>query len=94
MSAYLAGHHRQPFAGGPGWYKCCQYVEDLSLGHMLLLGWVLSSGKWHVAKDTAEHSQAFEMLHNFGSNHLRLDNLYTIRVGRGIGSAPKLPGYA
>ena len=34
------------------------------------------------------------MLHNFGSNHLRLDNLYTIRVGRGNGPAHKLHGYA
>jgi len=75
LAADLVGGHRQPFAGGPGWSQCRQFVEDLSPGNTLLLGWVLSSGKWHVTKETPEYLQACELLFNFGCNHLRLDNL-------------------
>ena len=37
---------------------------------------------------------SMEMLFNFGCNHLRLDGLYTIRVGHGVGRAPALYGHA
>ncbi len=34
------------------------------------------------------------MFYNFGRNHLRLEDLYTVRFGHGVGSAPRLTGYA
>ena len=89
----LAAHGIQ-FAGGPGWSNCRQFVEYLTVGTILTLGWILSNNTWHLTRDSKSHWSSFEMLYNFATNHLRLDNIYTIRAGHGVGSVPKLTGYS
>ena len=79
---------------GPGWQQARQIAEELAVGQTLLLGWILSSNVWHVTKDTRKFPRLFNILFHFGRNHLRLEDLYTIRVGHGVGTTGKLQGYA
>jgi len=90
---FLAGSYSS-FTGAPGWSTCKQLVEDLSVGQMLNLGWVKSNGNWHLTKDTDKFNNLYNTLIAFGRNHLRLDNLWNITIGHGVGSTGKITGFA
>ena len=90
---FLAALEAPTFDTGCGWAAGRQLVEDLAAGHSVLLGWVWSSGVWHISKDTPSRMREFSLLQHFGHTLLRLENIQAIRYGVGMGTFGKLSGY-
>ena len=83
------------FTTGPGWSACKHFVESLAVGHLVVLGEVLTSGnRWQLTRETQSQWAIWEKFYNFGRNHLRLDDVKTIRAGHGVGSISKLQPYS
>ena len=93
---FLAAYHRvqQAHIHTNIWQTIKSELDKMSSGQVIQLGHILHHDQsWKWAKKTATQYQLYNALKFFAENHLHLDNVVSVRVGKGLQQLSKLHGY-